>query len=567
MPEPVAHPPPPRRWIRPLLIALILGAACGLRLIHLSADTPLEMAKATEGGSLSVGIFVDEGYKTLSARNLFLYGTAKWHPDDSFPGWMEQSPLTQWAYYLSFHIFGLNLSSARLVTIAWFFVFLLGYVFATARDYSTGLLVAGLLLLGLMHSFFFFSRVALFVVPIAVCVYGLLFLLRRQAIASHPATAMAVGGIAAAATLGIKASSLLYFFPVVLAVGLVWCCGSGGRPRWTTVALGLGVLLVMGMVLWVTRPLWSSQVAHAFSEDSVAPRILLNRLGPSSGCLISAGLLCAAHALLTRSGRILGNAYGASLVALVALGPLLVGVFPYDPLRYYAPLTPAYLLLVLEWFHARAWDVPIPQRASWPTSAGCLALVTLSILGLGQAINEQVLSVLPLGLGPEPGLSGAAMYRYVIPLTIVLAIGSWVMRRRVFHGRTVRALVIVLLALATMRDAYVDGRFFLRPSYRRNEIAAEVRRVVPLGASVGGDWAPLFTMDSDIRTLFMNEDTNNPAHDTIALPDYLLHCDTVDGRTVRRNLQKLDGVRLGPAILRSSYIDRELILYPVSYGN
>lgn len=65
-------------------------AAITLRLTHIDADTPA-------GLSWSAGLYVDEGYKTLSPRNLLLLGNTHWHEADTYPGWMKSSPVTQWS--------------------------------------------------------------------------------------------------------------------------------------------------------------------------------------------------------------------------------------------------------------------------------------------------------------------------------------------------------------------------------------------------------------------------------------------------------------------------------------
>src|SRR5512132_2766522 len=75
------------------LIPGLLFLLCGLRFLDLGADTPI-WAK-----SYSMGDYVDEGYKTLSARNLVLFGQTHWHPLDNYPGWMKASPVTNWSYY------------------------------------------------------------------------------------------------------------------------------------------------------------------------------------------------------------------------------------------------------------------------------------------------------------------------------------------------------------------------------------------------------------------------------------------------------------------------------------
>ena len=552
-------------WLRRAVLSMLLILALSaLRLIHLDADMPMDMTRNVESGTLSAGMYVDEGYKTLDARNLFMFGTPKWNAQDEFPGWMKHSPLLQWAYYLSFRLFGQSLSSVRIVTIVAFFILLLGYALGTAGKYRPGLFAIGLILLGLIHHVFLFSRVALHVVPIATCVYCLLFFMGRDGMAGRMrSVVVALLGVSLLATFGIIPSSPLYFFPVLAGL-LFILLGNRQRPGSVTIAIVVVTLLMVVAVLAATHAIWWSRIRN-LTPAKLFPSILDNGLSPSSGLLVCLGLLCAFHALLTRSRPILGHPYGASLVAIVLLGPLLVSFFPYNPLRYYVPLLPAFLLLVLEWLHLRAWRDAIPARSTWLTMGACLAVLTVAILNLARALNHQVLSVLPIGPGDEPGLSAGSIYRYVLPLAAGLSVGLWAVRRRVFTGRTMLGAVVVLLFMATARDLYVVGRFLLNPSYQAGGISADIRRLVPPGNSIGGDWAPFFTIGSEIKALYVNERYNRGERIKAVRPDYYLYSDTVGSDAVRNEISRLKGVTLGPAIYRARYAERDLILYPLGY--
>lgn len=114
--------------INSLLIVLVIVILSAVRLIHLEADTPLHL------GSFSMGLYVDEGYKTLDARDRFVFGNTQQTPYSARPLW---SPFTQSWFYLVFSIFGQSLGSARLVSIFTFFLLLLGYTYAMEGRYPT----------------------------------------------------------------------------------------------------------------------------------------------------------------------------------------------------------------------------------------------------------------------------------------------------------------------------------------------------------------------------------------------------------------------------------------------
>jgi hypothetical protein len=72
---------------------LAMLAILGVVLIHtinLGSDAPKGLPAEQD-----YGIYVDEGYKTLSARNMDVFGTTRWHPLDEYHGWLSASPVTQ----------------------------------------------------------------------------------------------------------------------------------------------------------------------------------------------------------------------------------------------------------------------------------------------------------------------------------------------------------------------------------------------------------------------------------------------------------------------------------------
>ena len=85
---------------------------------HLDADPPGWYIP------VDIGFHIDEGYKTLDAKNRTVFETTHWNANDDYPGWSKGSPFTQQSYYLAFKTFGLQLSSARLVSVFFFILFL-----------------------------------------------------------------------------------------------------------------------------------------------------------------------------------------------------------------------------------------------------------------------------------------------------------------------------------------------------------------------------------------------------------------------------------------------------------
>jgi len=193
-----------------LLCILLILLLSSLRLVHLEADTPDAIQ------STSMGLYVDEGYKTLSPRNLILFGHTHWHPEDDYHGWMEMSPITNWSYYASFRVFGVRVGSARVVTILAFFLFISAYALTTFGHYPARIFFLGLIMLGLENTLFFFSRIALFELPLILFLYLSIFALRiwgsrRPLLSLFILTA---GGLFTC--FFVKLSALAYFLPALL---------------------------------------------------------------------------------------------------------------------------------------------------------------------------------------------------------------------------------------------------------------------------------------------------------------------------------------------------------------
>ncbi|MEM8930817.1 MAG: hypothetical protein AAGE94_06570, partial [Acidobacteriota bacterium] len=264
------------------LVLLCCGAAVliALRLVHLDADTPPRI------GTGSVGVFVDEGYKTLDARNLVEVGATRWSSADGYSGWADSSPLGHGGFLLAFRALGPSLESARLVTVAWTAVFLIAWIAASWRLPSP-VAWLGLALLGLQQTIFFFSRIALFELPLLVLLYGsLLPMLDRD---PRPRRAAAwIAACALIAGLGLKPSALLYFGPI--AGGLIVAYWQRARlPGRAQVGLAAATLLV---------PLaWGLLHRGALDGRLAVPRlgdlrlVLLNPLSFASGVLLAAGLI------------------------------------------------------------------------------------------------------------------------------------------------------------------------------------------------------------------------------------------------------------------------------------
>jgi hypothetical protein len=542
MPEPRSYSG--RLW----LLVAVVAALCALRFVHLGADTPRELT------TWSVGVFVDEGYKALESRNQVLFGARRWSEADDYPGWRGASPLTTGPTWLAFHLFGHGLAQVRAITVVWFAGLLAWFAFGLRRRYTTGLVLLGLVLLGTQHTLFFFSRLGLQEVPVVLCLYGALFLLAR----SEPPSGAAIGAtlvLCAVATFGIKRSAPAYF--LFVALGLL----AASPALWSTavtreVVLRASLLLaLLATCVWVFRSsrLPELDVGGAVLVDNLLSSTLMHSTAP----LMAVALFCAFHALLVCPRRLVQSPYRAGLLALVLLAPILMTVFHYRPLRYYVPILPAYVLLVVEWLHLRPWELPFPHRTRPLALAVLLPTLAWALFCMGRSVHRYVLQPFVPTWGLPEGLPREAL----VMALLMLGLGMWQFRRELLTGRAALVIVVATLGLSSARDLLFVGSFFAAPQYEARDIAAELERILPPAAVVGGDWAPMLTFESSLRSLYMNPEVNRPERVHELRPDYLM----VDSWDPRPHFEAR-AVRFAPAVLEATYANRPVRVYPIVYG-
>lgn len=526
-----------------------------LRFIHLDADTPL-------GISAGIGAYVDEGYKTLASRNLFQFGSPHWNQADDYPTWINKSPLTQWSYYGAFRILGEDVVNARVVTIFYFCLFLLGYVWAQFNRYPKELFFAGLVALGLDSALFFYSRIALFEIPLITFFYFLIFTFARKEKSTMVIDFGWILLVGAFLTFAIKKSAMLYLLPVLFGAVLYYL-SSGKIQRqkyryswifWTIVVIGVAILAYLTSDIWIYR--------LRISPLTVASRILGNKAVPAVPFVVICGLFVTLHTLLSRPDLVAGDRYRSILVSIVLLGPVTIALFR-APLRFYVPIIPAYILVVLEWFYMKGWEFEIQEKSRRIIDFIVFPMLICLAFYIGVMINHYVLS--QIQIGDDPGLSNPVIFRFFTPIAVIVAVVVWMWRRIAFSKRVVIAFTSVAAALFLIKNFYTLGSFFVFPSYESKNIRNELSKLVKKGESITGDWAPFLTMGTEIKSLYSDKNFNRGLRVKEYSPDYFLYSDSPDSDIWVEELNQVNDVALGTPIYRSEYLGKNVVLYPLIY--
>lgn len=552
---------------RLIVIGLLVLGLLSLRLVHLDADTPVLITLPDD-----VGLYVDEGYKTLDPRNLVLFGSTRWHPADNYLGWMSRSPMTQWSYYAAFRMSAPDLVSARAVTVLYFGLFLVAYIWSMHKRLRLPVLIGGLLAFGLESTLFFYSRVALFEIPLITFLYGLLFYFARMDARRlvFPLVLVAVCGAFVAIT--IKMSAVFYVVPIGIAalIHLLLQTQSGAHRRLIR-AVVMGIIIAV-LILFVATYDWIDAVfiqqnieqsSHPFSIAGAFYRTLTMPLMRASPFVVILGLVCLAHGLATRPDHYLGNLYRLSLISIVLLAPVIVSVLPYSPLRYYLPALPAYLLLVLEWFHLEIWRVDLTSRIPVVRRICVIGLLAMAVFAVLFLLYMAFSDMLPVA-----SASTSSVVKYLLlPAAAVLSVVVWTWRRIVFHRRVLALGGITMVLALTLFSAYGLVNFLIAPTYQLQAVRAQVARIVGTEASLAGDWAPIVTLGTPVHALYMNRRYNPVANINATKPDYFLYGEGQESRRSLEELMHTPGIRVDPPVDVGTYYNgrRRVVLYPLHY--
>ena len=348
-----------------LAMLAILGVVL-IRTANLGSDAPEGLP-----GEQDYGIYVDEGYKTLSARNMVVFGTARWHPGDDYHGWLTTSPITQAAFYLAFARFGQVLETARMVSVTWFAIFLIAFGIAYYRERCSPVFWIGLLMLGFQYVLWVISRTAIFEIAALSVFYAALLLLRRfsKTVITY---AIVIAFVGVLVTFGIKRNGSIIVAPALFGIMAIWAFQKGRTRQFLLFLLIVtGILLLFSSLqrIGFTVPLGVPlERINLFSPAKEIKRFLVNPILEADPFLVILVHACAISVLLYRPKFFENNPYRVSIASIAFLGTAALATVPNIHLRYCTLLLPAFILLIVEWWIAQKQNSSAVADIGKPTA-------------------------------------------------------------------------------------------------------------------------------------------------------------------------------------------------------
>jgi hypothetical protein len=533
-----------------ILLALVVIP----RFIHLDADHPPDYLPKDSG------YHIDEGYKTLSPKNLLIFNQTNWHPQDKYQGWMNTSPATQWPFFLVFKNFGLELAHARSVNVIYFTLFLIVTLFLLSKRYGFLFALLAPLLLATDIGLFHFSRNAIFEIAIIFFIYNGFLLLSRVTFKNYLLALGILVTFALFTMFTVKESAILYYAPSIITFSFLIIIVSKQPGKKNTLYL-IPLVLSLLVVAVLTRNTW----LYRIHLDTIPFRFLLNPMPDISPLALLLGYSCILHILLVKPESLYKDLYRLSLVATVIGAPLLLSFFKYNPPRYYVAILPACLLLTVEWTHLKLWKNPTKL---FPTFANKIVITIIFIpfaMCLLRAIEILIIKNLPFNIGEDPGISLPTLYKLFPIFLFVLTITFYITRNKLI---AVLGFAIPLLALAHVATGiFQQTNTLMHPSYDSKKIREALELKVKNTESIAGDWAPFFTAETPIRSFYMSKNINfpSPEHINKIRPNYFLSSDSPFDPASLDALQSNKGIELGSPTMLGTFMDHNIKLYQINY--
>jgi len=520
-----------------IIVASIIILSVGFRLATISADTP-------PGLSWSAGLYVDEGYKTLAPRNLVMYDSATWHKADTYAGWLHMSPLTQWPVYASFKLFGTSIESARLVAILFFALLLLVYSALYKNRYSKKLYIIGLVLLTSDITIFTFSRIMLLEMPMSFLLYSTILAITLHYETKQPSIAptalLVISAIVIAKT--VKHTAIVYFLPAIIASISYYCINNRNIPRKQLFFAIAGTAIALVAILISTSHVWLPRINTNIT--SYAYHIVDNPLLDTSPLILIGAWLCCAVAFLQHPRYFLNNLYRLTLICVVIFTPLFLSIFSYNPMRYYSPVIPACILLVLEWIHNR-------NRFECVNNLP-FTLIAITILTITYAFAFTALD-LHNSFSMSTIVFGSSVLSFLTAITY----------RSISKPFSVVPALIVTGAI--LHNIYFLYNFHHNQTHNAEKLRQQLTAIVRDSKSIAGGWAPFLTLGTQLKSLYANDVINPPQVVKTIKPDYFMLSETPTSMATFMLLENDKDIEIGKPILLGSYNDTKVFLYPLSY--
>jgi len=541
------------------IILILVLFISGLKLVNLDADPPPWFTD-------ELGFKIDEGYKTLSPRNLAIFGETHWNPEDQYRGWMTNSAITQWPYYWSFRIFGSELRNARMVSIFYFALFTLGAAWFLWRRASPKVAIIGVVLLASDPGMFMFSRSALFETGLTLFTYFPLFILFSTSTAGSLINIATYIFLISTAYFYLKKTILIYACPSVLALAYSWARQSLFKniPEW----ICLSTIAFIGAIFLAVIIHYNPWIIGKINTNALSygpQSLLLNPIHTLSPLALMVGYIVLLEVLFRQPSAIFEDNYRLCLTAISVFAPMAFALFTYNYPRYYIPILPAAILLLVERLSMQLPETYYQKHTSsflqWSLIFLTFFALTMTVLA---TVNFYILNNIPFNIGGDPGLSVIGLYKVFPFAFIIFIIFLYFFIRPIWlkFGTPIIATLTICHILCGLSMGYFA---LFEPTYQSKNVQSQLINIVGPNGTVGGDWAPFFAKDTALKALYMRPYSNNGTRASLLRPDFFLDSASPYDQKTLAQLREQEDLRLSSAVPLGAYANHVISLYRIIY--
>jgi len=549
----------------------LLALYVTFQMTFINVDTPSSL-------TYGAGTYCDEGYKTLSARNMVLFGETHWTELDEYAGWVKGSPVTVYFNYVMFEIFGVSLATARAGNVLFAVGCLIVFYLILKKIYDRKHALLGVVLLGVNQVFFFYSRIALF--EFKMMFFVLLGLYVMLFVREHQFFIIPMIGSWIAAYYS-KASVEMFYITLVVYFSLMYKNGAGlnlmlkKRNLWILAFLliiGLGVLQFFFVF---QREAYDSVSLFGRGYRSPAGAAVFwvgQEFFTKNAVLIFLGVIYAGYVIVQLMEQKGYNKYDVLFLVWFVLGTGMFALVSFVQLGYYI-----YVIFPLIALAVRGILLfgPIMKTLFEEGYAGLKFVVVLLAVYL-LIVHTSFLSFWPIR--SEYGWEAQAVKYFGLMSTVIVCfvtVGFVVLRRNEKYVSGVfklskRKYVSVFVTLILLSNLVPIASWAVRPKYELKEISQKLDGFKD-GSIFIGDWAPQLVIDTPHRVLYTMTSKDLKAsrnfHNLGEIkPDYLVIVDRLNDHMLEHFRMEYPGVSATSPHSSYTYAGKKILLYELDFN-
>jgi hypothetical protein len=535
-----------------LIIAGILIFSTLFRLYSLDSDPPDYL-------SWSAATYIDEGYKSLDARNVVKFGSNYWTPYDEYRGHANDSRLMYETQLFIFENFGMKVINLRYMTV-WISEIIIAIMLITLAFFFKGRMV---FLTGLALSinvvYYFHSKVGLYELPMLVLgsvLMPLLFVFLSHRVIKHKmlrvgyvAFIIVLIGLFAGAGMSIKESFLIYLCSILIAfffaATIPYFRKKHHHPSWILpdrlfiYALALIGLVSVALYAWggnryVNKPLMLLGKVWFLEIIYLQPNTFLLAV---LSCLAMIKVLFNKKYVHYSREDLLAYQIDIFFTMQLIFSFLIVYLAAYSPLRYFLFSEVSIIYLAARFAGNYGSEMKILTRRSL-RKRGIMSSFFVFLLVFYLSLQVIIFFMMLLMdfenrrlimdnfyLNISQGNFGDKHVQIVFVLVFLLVPMAFYLARHFddvvyFIQKRVNGRIMVFLLIQIQLIYLLSWQFNKTFSIRE---AMDFVNTLPADSVIIGDWAPMLALESDLKIIYSNpRERKNMKNIPRLDPDYVV---------------------------------------------